>query len=157
MKCIDEFNDKFKSDDLGKITQFRGEYFFLSSFYICRINYKGIIYNTAEAAFQSMKSKNIEERKEFVYLTPKEAKIKGNEVSLREDWEDIKEAVMYNICLCKFSQNDDLAKRLMETADAYLEQESSWNDKEWGTVDGVGENKLGRILMKVREEIKKDI
>lgn len=157
MKCIDEFNDNFKSDDSGKITQFRGEYFFLSSFYICRINYKGIIYNTAEAAFQSMKSKDIGERKEFVYLTPKEVKIKGNKVSLREDWEDIKEAVMYNICLCKFSQNDDLAKRLMETGDAYLEQESSWNDKEWGTVDGVGENKLGKILMKVREEIKKDI
>lgn len=154
IQCIDEFNDKFKSDDLGKITRFRGEYFFLSSFYICIINYKGIIYNTVEADFQSMKSKHIEERKEFVQLTPKEAKIKGNKVSLRED---IKEDVMYNIYLCKFSQNFDLAKRLIETGDAYLEQGSSWNDKEWGTVDGIGENKLGKILMKVREEIKKDI
>ncbi|OSA90722.1 UNVERIFIED_ORG: swarming motility protein YbiA [Clostridium botulinum] len=135
------------------MTQFRGEYFFLSSFYICRINYKGIIYNTVEAAFQSMKSKDVEERKECVQLTPKEATIKGNKIFLREDWEEIKEDVMYNICLCKFSQNADLAKRLIETGDAYLEQGSSWNDKEWGTVDGVGENILGKILMKVREEI----
>lgn len=104
-----------------------------------------------------MKTKNIKERREFIYLTPKEARKKGREVSLREDWEQIKEDVMYNICLCKFNQNQDLADKLMMTGNTYLQQESSWNDKEWGTVNDEGENKLGKILMRVREELNKDI
>lgn len=154
---VDEFNGKFKLDQSNTIKHFRGDYFFLSSYYICNINYKGINYSTAEAAFQSMKTKNIKERKEFIYLTPKEARKKGREVSLREDWEQIKEDVMYNICLCKFNQNQDLADKLIMTGNTYLQQESSWNDKEWGTVNDQGENKLGKILMRVREELNKDI
>lgn len=157
IEAMNKFNKKFINKEPNKIKHFRGDNFFLSSYYVSKIIYKGISYTTAEAAFQSMKTKNIEERKKFSDLRPKEAKEFGRRITLREDWEEVKEEVMYNICLCKFNQNEYLADRLRKTGNAYLQQESSWNDKEWGTVNDEGENKLGKILMRVRDEINRDI
>lgn len=34
---------------------------------------------------------------------------------------------------------------------------NDWGDTFWGMVDGEGENNLGKILMRVREEIKTDL
>lgn len=48
---------------MEKIDKFRGEYYFLSNFYKCKIFMYGFIYNNAEAAFQAMKCDNIEGRK----------------------------------------------------------------------------------------------
>ena len=61
---------------------------------------------------------------------------------------------MYDITLCKFKQNKELARLLIDTDTKELIQENDWNDTVWGTVNGIGENKLGKILMRVREEIK---
>ena len=44
-----------------------------------------------------------------------------------------------------------LKEKLLETEDEYLEEGNTWGDKVWGTVNGVGANNLGRILMEVRE------
>lgn len=46
----------------------------------------------------------------------------------------------------------NLQEKLLATGDAYLEEGNTWGDRIWGTVDGQGENRLGQILMQVREE-----
>lgn len=61
---------------------------------------------------------------------------------------------MYEICLAKFTQNENLKLKLLETEDAYLEEGNDWGDKEWGLVNGNGKNKLGKILMRIRDELK---
>ena len=61
---------------------------------------------------------------------------------------------MYEIVLAKFTQNPDLKKKLLATGDEHLEEGNTWGDTIWGTVDGVGENRLGKILMRVRDELK---
>ena len=62
---------------------------------------------------------------------------------------------MYEICLAKFSQHPDLMDNLVYTGKRPLEEGNHWNDRYWGTVNGVGENKLGQILMKIREDEQK--
>lgn len=155
---VQEFVKKFNSDiegnDENKITRFKGKYLFLSSMYICPIQYKGIKYNSSEVAFQSMKFDKEEMRREIAKLSAKAAHEIGKKYPLRKDWHNIKEDIMYDITLCKFKQNKDLAKMLISTDTKELIQENDWNDTVWGTVNGIGENKLGKILMKVREEIK---
>lgn len=155
--AVNQFEERFVDEESNVIKYFRGNNFFLSNYYISSVNYKGIEYSTAEAAFQSMKTKDLNERKKFSTLTPKEARRLGRKLELREDWEEVKEEIMYKICLCKFEQNEYLADRLRKTGDAYLQQETTWNDREWGIVNGEGENKLGKILMRVREEINREI
>lgn len=78
------------------------------------------------------------------------AKREGYKVKLRENWEDIKIDVMYQIVLAKFSQNEFLKQKLIATGREWLEEGNTWGDRTWGTVDGVGNNYLGKVLMAVR-------
>ena len=55
-----------------------------------------------------------------------------------------------------FSQNEDLKEKLLDTGNEHLEEGNTWGDKIWGTVNGKGQNNLGKILMMVREELRKE-
>lgn len=138
------------------INEFRGKYFFLSNFYEAPVIYKGITYRNNEAAFQAQKVSDYEKQKEFSKLNPSEAKRKGRHVKLRKDveWDSVKTGLMREIVEAKFEQNEDLKLKLLATGDKHLEEGNTWGDKIWGTVNGVGENRLGKILMKVRENLK---
>ena len=75
---------------------------------------------------------------------------------LRGDWEEVKDNIMYEICKAKFTQNEDLKEKLLATGNDILEEGNTWGDRVWGTVNGVGENRLGKILMRVREELRNE-
>ena len=160
-----EFNSKFKDEPNPNsihygdktehptiIDKFEGEYFFLSNFYMCPITFDGVPYTNSEAAFHAQKCPK--RKVEFSKLNSKEAKRLGRSVDLLPDWDDIRVAVMFNVCLVKFFQNPDLAKKLVETEDAELIEGNTWGDKFWGVCDGVGKNNLGKILMEIRSHFK---
>lgn len=136
------------------IQGFRGNYSFLSNFYRCNLIVEDVFYLNAEAAFQAQKVLGHQARQEFSYMQPAEAKKAGRKVLLREDWEKVKFDKMYQICKAKFTQNPELKEKLLATGDTELVEENTWGDTVWGTCGGRGENHLGRILMRVREEIK---
>ena len=136
------------------INNFRGKYYFLSNFYEAPVTWNGLTYLNNEAAFQS--AKTFSDRECFTNLDPSSAKKLGRRVQLRDDWEDVKNDIMYEICKAKFSQNIELKKKLLATGDKHLEEGNTWGDKIWGTVNGVGENRLGKILMKIREELRNE-
>ena len=136
------------------INEFRGPYYFLSNFYEAPVTWNDITYKNNEAAFQSAKTNNITIRETFATMDPSTAKREGRRVTLRPDWEEVKYQVMREICLAKFTQNKELRERLLATDNEHLEEGNTWGDKIWGTVNGQGNNWLGKILMQVREEIK---
>ena len=143
---------------MKKIDSFRGEYYFLSNFFPAEITYNRLTYRNNEAAFQAQKVLHDEEKATFTNLSPKEAKQRGRRVSLRSDWEQVKDAIMEEIVLSKFSQNEILKEKLLATGDAQLVEGNTWNDRYWG-IDvrtGIGQNHLGKILMKVRADLKND-
>ncbi len=89
-------------------------------------------------------------------LPTSDAKRLGRHVELRPDWEDVKIAIMEEIVRTKFTQNEDLKAMLLATGDLVLEEGNAWGDTFWG-VDAKtreGQNHLGRILMRVREELR---
>ena len=137
---------------MKKISSFRGQYFFLSNYFTAPVTYQGITFQNNEAAFHAMKCPSM--AAQFATLPPDQAKRLGRTVQLRGDWESVKEQIMYEICLAKFTQNKDLGRMLVATGDAELIEGNTWNDKCWGVCDGEGENKLGKILMRVREEVR---
>ena len=134
---------------------FRGKYFFLSNFYPCRIEYEGLVYQNAEAAYQAQKELDFEKRKSYQLLNPYDAKLRGRSANLRPDWEDVKDSIMYEIVLAKFQQNPEFKWLLMDVVDPIVE-ENTWNDTYWGVCRGSGLNKLGEILMVVRNKIIED-
>lgn len=137
------------------INEFRGKYDFLSNFYSAPVEYDELLYLNNEAAFQSAKVLDIEHRKQFCRLDPSTAKKRGRNVLLRNDWEQVKDEIMCQIVRAKFIQNEDLRERLFATGDAILIEGNTWGDTYWGICRGRGKNMLGKILMKVREEIGK--
>lgn len=72
---------------------------------------------------------------------------------MRKDWEEVKDGIMYGIVLSKFSQNETLKHKLLSTGSEALVEGNRWKDTYWGVSNGVGENKLGHILMEVREKL----
>ena len=138
-----------------KIAEFQGSYRFLSNFYPAMVVFEGITYPTAEHAYQSAKTLDISERRRVAALpTPSEAKSAGRTLRLRPDWETAKFDVMERVVRDKFTRNPELRRKLLETGDAVLEEGNSWGDRVWGVYQGTGENRLGEILMKVREELR---
>jgi ribA/ribD-fused uncharacterized protein len=73
---------------------------------------------------------------------------------LRRDWESVKEQVMMDALRAKFIQHEDLKAILLGTGDAVLVEHTA-NDSYWADGgDGSGKNRLGHLLMKLREELK---
>lgn len=132
------------------INKFRGANRFLSNFYETSVEWEGLTYPSSEAAFQAAKTLDQGDRKRFQTMAPTVAKREGYKVKLRENWEDIKIDVMYQIVLAKFSQNEFLKQKLIAIGREWLEEGNTWGDKTWGTVDGIGNNYLGKVLMAVR-------
>lgn len=148
------------------INSFRGEYRWLSNFWFATIVVDGFPYwnlphqfrfrsLTNEHAYQAMKAATYVD---FLWILdkplPVDAKRGGKEITLREDWEAIKLDVMYDINRAKYTQHRDLRAKLLATGDQELIEGNTWFDTYWGVCNGVGENNLGKILMRVREELK---
>lgn len=132
------------------IDRFIGEYAFLSNFWSLDDG------KTLEHYFQAAKTEKISEWYHvFQADTPQEAKRRGREVSLREDWDEVKDGVMLDLLRSKFSQ-PYLREKLLDTGDEYLIEGNTWRDTYWGAdlATGVGQNKLGLLLMQVRDELK---
>lgn len=136
------------------ITRFREEYAFLSNFYPVNITYEDLNYTSVEAAFQACKTLNPSKKLAFTGISAKDAKIRGRLLPLRPDWEKVKDGIMYELCWLKFSENEQLKQKLLNTGNQLLIEGNRYGDTYWGMVDGVGENKLGKILMRIREELK---
>ena len=135
------------------IDRFKGKYEFLSNFYSCTVRMDGLIYPTVEHAYQAMKTSDMKERIEIQReSTPAKAKRRGQKVHLRPNWEFIKVATM-NILVRKKFENPELADMLKATGQERLVEGNNWGDYFWGQVNGKGENHLGQILMKIREEL----
>lgn len=137
------------------IVEFKGYYRFLDNFYPAHLKWEGIEYPTSEHAFQAAKTLDRDFRKQIAKIdSPAQAKKMGRAVDLREDWEERKYELMEEIVSAKFLQNPALAKKLLDTGDAPLEEGNHHGDVIWGTVDGQGNNWLGKILMSVREKLR---
>lgn len=133
------------------VTEFVGEYHFLSNFYPATV----IGFPTVEHAYQAMKSHDANYRQRVrTASTPGAAKRLGQKVELRADWEGIKLDLMKELVRMKFTTHPVLLGQLLSTGNAHLEESNWWGDKYWGTCNGHGLNHLGKILMKIREEIR---
>jgi N-glycosidase YbiA len=74
--------------------------------------------------------------------------------TLRPEWDALKPAIMYDAVLTKFMTHPDLAELLLSTGEEWIIEDSPTDDY-WGCgADGKGQNQLGRILMRIRTELR---
>ena len=135
----------------------RDEYGCFSNFAKAPIRLKGKVWPTTEHYFQAQKFAGTEREEEIRQAkSPMIAARMGRSRKhrLRRDWESVKDALMREAVLAKFTQHDDLRATLLATGDALLVEHTE-NDAYWGDGgDGSGRNRLGQILMSVRDELR---
>ena len=143
------------------ITDFEGaDYGFLSNFHEASFELDGKVWSTVEHAFQAAKCEDAQEAENIRHAsTPGKAKKMGRAAKMREDWDEIKDNAMYEAVYAKFSQNPDLAEALDATGNRILVEGTRWHDNIWGQCwcgckDNTGQNRLGQILMIVRDELR---
>jgi ribA/ribD-fused uncharacterized protein len=130
-------------------------YDFLSNFYPSKFTENGIEYKTVEHYYQSQKFDDPEIKHLVVSAkTPSKAKSLGNKNRINPlEWEEKKDQVMCNGIRMKFIQNEDLKASLLSTHNKKL-VEFSRRDKYWGGSAKESKNKLGELLMQLRDELK---
>lgn len=133
------------------ISSFSGPHRFLSNFWSVEVTLDGVVYHSVENAYQAAKTLDRNARSVLTYCTAGDAKRIGKGFELRPDWENIKLAVMEDLLRQKFSQEPHRS-RLLETVGRELVEGNWWGDTFWGVCQGFGENHLGKLLMKIRDE-----
>lgn len=140
------------------ITNFHGDYFFLSNFYPFVFTYNRLLYFSTEAAYQAQKTTDMKKREAIAaMMNPAHAKRAGRYLELRPNWEQIKVPIMREILEIKFA-DPILRKKLLDTGDEFLIEGNTWGDKFWGAVlnksgEWQGQNWLGKLLMQIRQQI----
>ena len=142
------------------IHSFRGEYSFLSSFHTLAnpIVYGWMVARTSEHLFAALKTTERHLR-EWVLEAENAAvaKKRGKAVILRPDWNTgFDKTAMHLALILKFSANDDIRSRLINTGNKQLIEGNWWHDNKWGDCGCVkcstiqGQNNLGILLTQVR-------
>lgn len=82
---------------------------------------------------------------------------RSRERPLRVDWETAKDDIMREALQAKFTQHPTLRSLLLKTGDVELVEHTK-NDRYWADGgDGTGENRLGQLLMELREQLRKNL
>lgn len=140
----------------------RGQYGCFSNFSRHGFELDELWWMTSEHYFQAQKFVALQDRGWFDKIhgarTPKEAAKMGRSRKhpLREDWNEVKDEIMHRAVLCKFQTHEEIREILLGTGDELI-VENAPNDYYWGCgKDGSGKNKLGEILMAVREILRQE-
>lgn len=157
-----EFIAFLKEEDYVKPTSilFKEDYYYeFSNFHHLKspLVVDGISYPTVEHFYQAQKTIILEERRKIAEApNPTAAKKMGRKISIREDWEQVKWDVMYQGVKYKFESDEALKELLLSTNDRWIVEWTWWGDKVWGmhSLDSKGNNALGKILMRVRRELR---
>ena len=155
---------------MSYINSFRGRFVFLSNFYPCKIEHKGIEYPSVEHYYVALKVTGMQFIDGVYYTAPDfreliarildagDVKKLGRRVKVRSDWNEKKLEFMEWGIREKF-KDPKLGEMLLDTGDLELIEGNNWHDVYYGKCschkcNGSGENYLGKILMKIREELR---
>jgi len=128
-----------------------------SNFSAHPIKLKDRVWPTSEHYFQAQKFVGTEHEEQVRQAgSPMIAARMGRsrERPLRPDWESVKDDLMREALYAKFSQHPELRSLLLETGEAVLIEHTK-NDSYWADGgDGTGKNRLGLLLMELREKLR---
>lgn len=144
----------------GIIAGFFGPFRFLSNFFILEngVSLDEVYYPSVEHGYQAAKWPP-DQREQFLGVSAAKAKNLGKEAPKfnAKKWDKQKVSIISGLCRQKFQNNPKLKAMLLMTEDCQLEERNNWGDQKWGTdISGVGENKLGIILMTIRSDLRKN-
>lgn len=151
-----------KLDTDRQVFFYEQDHYYLSNFSAFRMRWDGIDFDTSEHAYHWEKFKvagvDASPVGRLIYgaRSAHEAfKIAGAHKSERRaDWDDVKVDIMSRILRAKADQHEYVRRKLLQTGEREL-IENSWRDDYWGWgPNRDGQNMLGKLWMEIRAELR---
>ena len=158
MTSIKQFRDSKLVTDGSMVGFYEREFYVFSNFSSFQVEWMGYLWPTSEHAYQA--ARFFDSSPEYVQKIKDSRSAheafeiaQGNKQYQRDNWEAIKTEVMLEICRHKLQQNRYVWHKLQLTNNEHLVEDSPvdsfWG---WGS-DRQGRNELGKVWMKLREEV----
>ena len=157
---LDQYRDRWLMEKMDEVIGFYPREFYpFDNFSSFKVEWNGYLFSSVEEAYQAAsfmgsdeelvekikKSHSADEAQRIAY---------ANRDKRREDWDDVKISIMEELLRLKIEQNSYVKKKLLQTGD-YMIVEDSPKDDFWGWgPNRDGQNNLGKLWMKLREELK---
>ena len=139
---------------MNDITEFRGEFSWLSNFFPIKIEYDGLVYPSVEHAYQAGKLINIEDRKLFLVMSAGQAKRLWRNYQSYNLTEEFRLNLMYQLLSIKFNQ-EPFKSLLIATNNCNIIEGNYWGRHVFGYClkTNQGKNHLGQMIMNIREKL----
>ena len=157
---LEQYRDRWLMEKMDEVIGFYPrEFYTFDNFSSFKVEWNGYLFASVEEAYQAAsfmgsdeelvekikKSHSADEAQRISY---------ANRDKRREDWDDVKISIMEELLRLKIEQNPYVKKKLLQTED-YMIVEDSPKDDFWGWGSNRnGQNNLGKLWMKLREELK---
>lgn len=157
---LEQYRDRWLGEKMDEVIGFYPREFYpFDNFSSFKVEWNGYLFSSVEEAYQAAsfmgsdeelvekikKSHSADEAQRIAY---------ANRDKRREDWDDVKISIMEELLRLKIEQNPYVKKKLLQTGD-YMIVEDSPKDDFWGWgPNRDGQNNLGKLWMKLREELK---
>ena len=157
---LDQYRDRWLMEKMDEVIGFYPREFYpFDNFSSFKVEWNGYLFSSVEEAYQAAsfmgsdeelvekikKSHSADEAQRIAY---------ANRDKRREDWDDVKISIMEELLRLKIEQNSYVKKKLLQTGD-YMIVEDSPKDDFWGWgPNRNGQNNLGKLWMKLRRELK---
>lgn len=150
MKC-------YKSDTPKRVCFYEQEFYCLSNFSSFEVEINGARAPTVEHAYHVLKFEDPTIQHFILDARSAHDAFKYAQALkefVRPDWNDVKVEFMKELLITKVEQHPYVYKKLMETGDREL-VEDSWRDSFWGWgEDHNGQNQLGKLWMEIRTSLR---
>ena len=157
---LEQYRDRWLMEKMDEVIGFYPREFYpFDNFSSFKVEWNGYLFSSVEEAYQAAsfmgsdeelvekikKSHSVDEAQRIAY---------ANRDKRREDWDDVKIFIMEELLRLKIEQNPYVKKKLLQTED-YMIVEDSPKDDFWGWgPNRNGQNNLGKLWMKLREKLK---
>ena len=157
---LEQYRDRWLREKMDEVIGFYPREFYpFDNFSSFKVEWNGYLFSSVEEAYQAAsfmgsdeelvekikKSHSADEAQRIAY---------ANRDKRREDWDDVKISIMEELLRLKIEQNPYVKKKLLQTGD-YMIVEDSPKDDFWGWgLNRNGQNNLGKLWMKLRGELK---
>ena len=157
---LEQYRDRWLREKMDEVIGFYPREFYpFDNFSSFKVEWNGYLFSSVEEAYQAAsfmgsdeelvekikKSHSADEAQRIAY---------ANRDKRREDWDDVKISIMEELLRLKIEQNPYVKKKLLQTGDYMIVEDSPKDDFWcWGP-NRNGQNNLGKLWMKLREELK---
>lgn len=150
----------FQHQKHSKIDNFTGYFEFLHNNYLTPVLFDGMLFPSATHAFQASRSSDERTRKAILNAESLLVVLKiAKRIEEPENWKLRRLKIMEHIVRDKFRRSRELQEKLKATGNRDIvmtyDDENEANQY-WGVVNNKGQNQLGRIMMRIRSDLREN-